>query len=180
MVEARRFDLYSDPMPTVNDLEGYCGETAGALIQLASLVLDPASASGQGETAGHAGCAQAIAGLLALMPRHRARRQCYVPAEILAAAGADIEDLFADAPGEAAGGAIEAMIALAREHLSAFERGAAGLPPALRPAYLPLSFTRRWLDALERAGASLFQHSVEVSPFRRNLSMLGRAAIGWR
>ena len=33
------FDLYDDPMPTLNDLEGYCGETSSALIRLASLVL---------------------------------------------------------------------------------------------------------------------------------------------
>ena len=38
--EARIFDLYDDPMPSRNDLEGYCGETASALIQLASLILD--------------------------------------------------------------------------------------------------------------------------------------------
>ena len=40
-LEARIFDLYDDPMPSRTDLEGYCGETAGALIQLAAMVLDP-------------------------------------------------------------------------------------------------------------------------------------------
>ena len=40
-LEARIFDLYDDPMPTRADLEGYCGETASALIQLAAMVLDP-------------------------------------------------------------------------------------------------------------------------------------------
>ena len=33
-LDARIFDLYDDPMPSRTDLEGYCGETAGALIQL--------------------------------------------------------------------------------------------------------------------------------------------------
>ena len=42
-LDARIFDLYDDPMPTRDDLEGYCGETAAALIQLSSIVLDPAS-----------------------------------------------------------------------------------------------------------------------------------------
>ncbi|TIL84863.1 MAG: phytoene/squalene synthase family protein, partial [Mesorhizobium sp.] len=36
MLEARIFDLYDDPMPSRTDLEGYCGETAAALIQLAA------------------------------------------------------------------------------------------------------------------------------------------------
>ena len=41
-LEARIFDLYDDPMPGRAELEGYCGETASALIQLAALVLDAA------------------------------------------------------------------------------------------------------------------------------------------
>ena len=42
-LEARIFDLYDDPMPGRAELEGYCGETASALIQLAALVLDTRS-----------------------------------------------------------------------------------------------------------------------------------------
>ena len=45
-LEARIFDLYDDPMPSRTDLEGYCGETASALIQLAALVLDRQAAPG--------------------------------------------------------------------------------------------------------------------------------------
>ena len=33
MIEARRFDLYDDPMPSLNDLEGYLGETSSMLMQ---------------------------------------------------------------------------------------------------------------------------------------------------
>ena len=56
-LDARIFDLYDDPMPTRGDLEGYCGETAAAIIQLSSIVLDPAAAADSAELAGHAGCA---------------------------------------------------------------------------------------------------------------------------
>ena len=38
LIEARRFDLYDDPMPTLNDLEGYCGETCSSLFRLAAIV----------------------------------------------------------------------------------------------------------------------------------------------
>ena len=31
LVDARVFDLYDDPMPSLNDLEGYCGETSSSL-----------------------------------------------------------------------------------------------------------------------------------------------------
>jgi uncharacterized protein len=65
MIDARIFDLYDDPMETRVSLEGYAGETASALIQLASLVLVAGGGAKSAEAAGHAGVAQAIAGLLA-------------------------------------------------------------------------------------------------------------------
>ena len=55
MIEARIFDLYNDPMESRPALEGYAGETASALIQLASLVLDPQKAPQSAVAAGHAG-----------------------------------------------------------------------------------------------------------------------------
>ena len=39
LIDARLFDLYDDPMPSLNDLEGYAGETSSALIQLAAIIL---------------------------------------------------------------------------------------------------------------------------------------------
>ena len=127
-LDARIFDLYDDPMPSRNDLEGYCGETASALIQLASLILDASAAPRFADVAGHAGCAQAIAGLLRLLPIHRARGQCYVPKDILAAAGTSPEEFVAGDGGAGARRAVSAMVALARQHLSAFEAGAKNLP----------------------------------------------------
>ena len=77
---------------------------------------------GHAELAGHAGCAQAITGLLRLLPLHRRRGQCYVPKDILAAAGTSPEEFLAGDGGPNARRAVAAMIALAREHLAAFER----------------------------------------------------------
>ncbi|MBO9628702.1 MAG: phytoene/squalene synthase family protein, partial [Shinella sp.] len=64
MIEARIFDVYNDPMESRATLEGYAGETASALIQLASLILDPENAPKSAEAAGHAGVAQTVAGAL--------------------------------------------------------------------------------------------------------------------
>ncbi|MFD0937094.1 phytoene/squalene synthase family protein, partial [Methylobacterium trifolii] len=62
LIDARVFDLYDDPMPRLNDLEGYCGETASALFRLASLVLGDGSEPGGAAAAGHAGVAYGITG----------------------------------------------------------------------------------------------------------------------
>jgi phytoene synthase len=86
MILARRFDIYDDPMPTLNDLEGYLGDTASALIQLAAMILDGDDAKSCGEVSGLAGVAMGVSGILRSLPLDRARGRCFVPAEMLVAA----------------------------------------------------------------------------------------------
>lgn len=179
-LEARIFDLYDDPMPSRTDLEGYCGETASALIQLAALVLDPVEAPRFTELAGHAGCAQAITGLLLLLPLHRARGQCYVPADILAAVGSSPREFLTDDGGPAAGRAVAAMIALAQEHLAAFESAAATLPDSLRSAFLPLALTKAYLVLMSsRDAIAPLSGTVRLSALKRHWLLLRRAGRGW-
>lgn len=179
MLEARIFDLYDDPMPSRTDLEGYCGETAAALIQLAAMVLDPVEAPRFAELAGRAGCAQAMTGLLLLLPLHRGRGQCFVPADILAAAGSSPEEFIAGNGGPGAQRAVAAMISLAREHLSAFERGAAALPGSLRPAFLPLALSRAYLDKMEGSRRAPLGGVARLSALRRHWLLLRHAGKGW-
>ncbi|WP_311028751.1 phytoene/squalene synthase family protein [Mesorhizobium koreense] len=180
MIEARLFDLYDDPMPSRTDLEGYCGETASALIQLAGLVLDRDAALATADLAGHAGCAQAIAGLLRSLPIHLARGQCYVPRDVLSAAGTSPEEFVAEKGGAAGKRAVAAMVALAREHLAQFEEGARDMPVALRPAYLPAAMANAYLSLLSTTSADPFRHIHGISPLRRHLIMARRAFFGWR
>ena len=178
-LEARIFDLYDDPMPTRQDLEGYCGETAAVLIQLAAMILDAGAAPAHAELAGRAGCAQAITGLIRLMPLHRARGQCYVPRDILAAVGSSPE-AFVKGGGDAEVRAVQAMGALAREHLSAFEANAGSLPDALRPAFLPLALTGAYLDRLAGREAAALTQGVDITAVRKHWLMFRRATRGWR
>lgn len=177
-LEARIFDLYDDPMPSTADLEGYCGETASALIQLAALVLDPVAAPSVAQAAGHAGCAQAITGMIRLLPVHRARAQCFFPRDLLAAAGTAPEELVAG-KGEGPIRAVAAMAALARQHFSAFTRHATALPEKLRPAFLPLAPVPAYLDRIEKSPAAALERPVEISSLRRQWLTLRRAMRGW-
>jgi phytoene synthase len=179
-LEARIFDLYDDPMPSRGDLEGYCGETASAIIQLAALILDRGAAPAYAELAGHAGCALAITGLLRLLPIHRARRQCYIPRDILASAGMSPEEFLEASPDGPARHAAEATIALANDHLAAFLKNAPDLPPSLRPAFLPLALVPAYLSKLSRDPAAALKVSARISELRRHWIMLRAASGGWR
>lgn len=178
-LEARIFDLYDDPMPSRADFEGYCGETASALIQLSALVLEPQAAPAFAAAAGHAGCAQAVAGLVRLMPLHLARGQCYVPGDILAAVGASRDDLVAAEGGEAAARALAAFVELGREHAARFEAAARGMPVPLRPAFLPAALARPYLERAAAAGDRALRETLDISPLRRRWMLLRRASRGW-
>ncbi|PHP68389.1 phytoene/squalene synthase family protein [Zhengella mangrovi] len=175
--EARLFDLYDDPMPSLNDLEGYCGETAGAILQMAATILDRPAVDGTGTPAGHAACAQAMTGQIRLMPLHRARGQCYVPAELLAACGLDREAYLGDPDPKRAGALVAALAAKVREHLRMWQETSGQVAPSLRPAYLVMAPVPSYLAVIERTGADCLERTPEISAIRRYWRFL-RAAMG--
>lgn len=177
MIEARIFDLYDDPMETTAMFEGYAGETASALIQLSSLVLDAGAAAGAASMAGHAGVAQAIAGALLLMPAHRARGQLYLPLEILSAVGLDRESFLAGEDRARISAAIEAFAGLGLDHLRK-ARAAGALPRSLVPAYLTVALSEPVLTAAKRKGVAIFDGSLRPPQWRRQLRLLRASVTG--
>jgi phytoene synthase len=165
MIEARIFDLYDDLFEDRNALEGYAGETASALIQLASLVLSPEDASASAEAAGHAGVAQAMAGILLLMPLHRRRGQVYIPADMLAAAGLDRETFLEGDDKQRIGIAIEIFATHALDHIEKARR--AKISRNVFAAYLPVALSGPVITASRKAGAGVFEGEMQLSQLRR-------------
>lgn len=176
MLIAREFDLYEDPMPTRTYLEGYLGETNSALIQLAAVILDPKAAPDVATASGHAGCAQGIAGLLRLLPLHRSRGQCFIPKDLLAAAGTTAEMFVARKDEAAAFRALQAMLALGYEHLNAQRRNPL-IPGQLLPAFQPTELTGMYLDAIAGSGTKALTVPATVSQWRKQLRLFGRALL---
>ncbi|MDK1388169.1 phytoene/squalene synthase family protein [Sinorhizobium sp. 8-89] len=171
MIDARIFDLYDDPMQDRSALEGYAGETASALIQLSSLILDPLNAAKSAEAAGHAGVAQTIAGLLLLLPVHCRRGQVYLPAELLRATGLDRETLLAGSDTEAIDRAIRAFCGLGRDHLAKARQGIGSISSANFFAFTPVALAEPVFDRAEAAGARLLQRPIQPSQWQRQWRM---------
>ncbi|WP_105384739.1 phytoene/squalene synthase family protein [Neorhizobium alkalisoli] len=178
MVEARIFDLYDDPITDRNALEGYAGETASALIQLASLILSAEDAARSAEAAGHAGVAQAIAGFLLLMPVHRQRHQLYLPLDILAATGLDRDAFLRGEDKPRISAAIDAFAGLGLEHL-AKARKAGRVPAPVFPAFLPVALAEPVLRRAARAGPAALDLSLQSPQWRRQIRLL-KAGINRR
>ena len=125
-------------MATVGDLEAYAKSRSSALLALAAQIL---GGMGAEIAAGPAGMAYAIAGLLRAFPLHAARRQLYVPIELLDRHKVRQQDIFAGKGlGRRQSGAFRSARARARPSArgSPADRGAAGVPSS------PLFFRLHW------------------------------------
>ncbi len=163
--EARIFDLYNDAMPSRNDLEGYCGETACAILQMAAMILDADAAKSSAELSGHAGVAQAVSGLLRLLPLHRRRGQVYVPEDMLQAVGVNAEQFIKGDDKQAMQRVVSVLTALAREHYAAFEKQP--MPASLKAAYLPVRLVPVVLKRAENKAGQVAEQGIDLSQLRR-------------
>lgn len=175
LLEARVFDLYDDAMPTLNDLEGYAGETAGALIQMAAIILAAGHDPGSAEAAGHAGVALALVGLLRALPVYTARGQCYLPLGMMRVRGLSRETMAAGELTPELGSLLRDLRTIARQHLSEAERALAEADPAVTPAFLPLALVEPYLERMDRDDYNPFAGPVEVPRWKRQW-ILWRAA----
>jgi phytoene synthase len=174
LIEARAFDLYADPMPSLDAFAAYGRRTASGLIELAARVLDPDRAD-VGELAAPAGIGYATAGLLRAFALHASRGQLYVPADLLDRHQALASDIFAGRTTDALRAALAELRAVARANLDAFAAKRAALPRAMVPAFLLVALVPAYLDRMEARDYDPFATPVEVPQWRRQW-LLWRAA----
>lgn len=166
LVEAREFDLYDDPMPSLQQLEGYCGETSSSLVRLATLILDDGRPAGDADACGHAGVAYAMAGLLRAFPWHASRGQVYVPAEILTRHGVTPGDIAARRKPRNVAAALADLRGHARKHLQSF-RASGPHSGAHAAAFLLVGLVEPQLRCMERSGNDPYAEVAELSQWRR-------------
>src|SRR5262249_22272890 len=148
LIEARAFDLYNDPMPSLDAFAGYGRRTASGVIALAARVLD--AHADMGEAAGPAGLAYATTGLLRAVAPHASRGQIYLPADVLARHGADLSDIPAGRTSDALRAALAELRGFAREHFDLFAACRGALPPTVAPAFLAVALVPAYLKRMER------------------------------
>jgi phytoene synthase len=170
LIEAHAFDLYDDPMPTFEALEGYLRHTSAAVFNLAARICGaPAD-----EASERAGLACGITAVLRSFALNASRRQLFVPVEALEHETTP-DHIFA---GHSSARLINALGLLrnrARAHLAAFETLLPRVPAAAMPAFLPVALVPGYLAAMERADYDPFKSLVEVPQWRRQWA-LWRAA----
>jgi 15-cis-phytoene synthase len=169
LVEARGFDLYDEPVVTLDELETYASKTTSTLFALAARILAGTQAEAVAEPAGRA---YALAGLMRAFPLHAARRQLYLPTDLLDWHAVKTADIFAGRSSSSLNAALAELRNVARRHLATARERLPALPRDALPAFLPLTLVGPALDRLERSDAFA---PAEPAPWRRQW-LLWRAA----
>lgn len=146
LIEAHRFDLYDDPIPSLQHFNAYAGQTDGAMLTLSARVLGADAAQAEA-LAGEAGIALGIMRAINLLPLHASRRQLYLPADLIEQFQVRDEDVFAGTATPALRELIAHLHGVARARLDAAMALLPSIAPTIRPALLQLALLRRQLDA---------------------------------
>ena len=170
LIDARRFDLYDEPMRTLAQLEAYADAAAANLIALAAEIVLGRRAPELDALAFHAGLAQAVAGLLAAFAIHSRRGQLYVPLEILQRHGSGRADVSTNRATPALRAGLAELRSIAHGHLQQARELAARAPTEAMPAFLPVALARPMLARMERGDYDPFA-PVVVAPWRRQWRM---------
>jgi phytoene synthase len=164
LIDEHQFDLYNDPMPTMAALEGYINDTSSALFSLAAGIAGRPSEAVD-HLARHAGLALGFVGVIAALPLDAARRQLFVPQQVLESHGCGIEEVFAGKQTPKLRAALDQLLGEARGHLKTAYALLADVPPQVRPVFLPLAMVDRDLQRMSRADNDPFMPQT-MSRFR--------------
>ncbi len=148
LIDAHVFDVYDDPMPDMAALEAHCRDTSAALYGLRAKVLGVNSPEAV-RIAEHAGLAEGLVDTMLALPRHAARRQLYLPGDLMNLHGVIAEEFFLH---QASQPLKEALAHLRREAASQLQQAIAMLasaPLSARAAFLPLAVIGKNLTRLE-------------------------------
>ncbi len=150
LIDAHVFDVYDDPMPDIAALEAHCRDTSATMYQLRAKILG-AESEEVSRLAEHAGIADGLVQVMLLLPRHAARRQLYLPGDLMRMHGVIADEVFLRRNSEALKETLAHLRNEARRQLDQAMTMLADIPKQSRIAFLPLAMVERNLKWLDRA-----------------------------
>jgi phytoene synthase len=170
-IDAATFDLYDEPLKTLDDLDNHAALTEGLLLSAAAKILGHEGAAIEAVTR-HAGIGLTVERLLLALPKHAARRQLYIPLEVLERHGVEPETLFAGRDSDRLYAALAELRRHARRQLQAARLEAGEAPAGIMPALLPVALIGPLFKRMDRRGYEAFAPEP--------LSRLRRQWLIWR
>lgn len=171
IVDAHAFDLYDEPMATLDDLDNYGVMTQSALLDVAIDILGGGGPEAMMLIRG-AGIAVTVTDVLINLAKQVSRRQMFIPLEVLERHKVDIGEVYAGKTSDALKNALAELRRHARRQMTMARNEAGQVPATIMPALLPLALIGPTLKPMDRRGYEPF----DVEP----LSRLRRQWLIWR
>jgi phytoene synthase len=167
LLQALTFDVYDDPMESVEQLESYGIATAGALIALRAQVLAEGRETGAQAASDAAGAGLALARAVLDFALGR-RRPILAPRALIERHGVSLADARSGGGGDGLRAALAELADAAEARFDEAETRLATLPAALAPAFAPLAAARLDLRRWRLVGAAPF---AAAAPWRRQWAL---------
>jgi phytoene synthase len=165
LIDARRFDLYQDPMPDLPTFEGYAGETNSALYQLGAMILNGGRPVESGDAAGHLGVAHALIGHLRAFGYNASQGRIFLPWDMFAVCGVKDGEVLAGQASDGLAVALTKLSDIAADHLRKAEAAISALPRTVRPGFAPIAVLKSQLRRLDVE--SPFQRTDDIADWRK-------------
>ncbi|WP_455477349.1 phytoene/squalene synthase family protein [Bartonella sp. B41] len=175
--DAQILDLYNNSIVTIQDLETYCGETAGVILQLSCQILDRDTEQNFTKACVHGGIAQVLSSVLRFLSFTKLRYLYRFPDDILEAIGVNREELESNRiDDEKKHQIVEALVALSQDHYTKFYEHFITFPKILRLAFLPLAVIPASLQKAVHLKEKTFQENASL-PLLYRYWLITKAAI---
>jgi phytoene synthase len=169
LIDARSFDVSVKIMPDTVALDDYLAKTAGALFKLAAEIGMAGGRTAEpralGEAVRAAGIAYGLTGLMRALPVHASRGRVDIPEDGLLRHGTSPAQLLAGEESEELTELLADLRETARAALKSARQHLAELPPAARPAFLPLALVDPYLSALQKVDP--LHQVADINPLTR-------------
>ncbi|UGV26839.1 squalene/phytoene synthase family protein [Rhodopseudomonas boonkerdii] len=173
LIDAHVFDLYNDPMPDLAVLESHFRDTSGTLFACAGRILGDRSEAVD-HAAEHLGLAHGVTRIAARLPYDAARRQLYLPHDMLRQNGGSEHEFYAGKLTPAIRATLDQLIKGAQEQLAVAGSMLADVAEPARAAFLPIALVK--YDLGQMADARFDPFELYIRSRLRTLWTLWRAS----
>ena len=173
LIDARAPDPSSAPFADLEALDAYADASSTSLMRIAAHILD--MWADVDIPAREAGMAYGLARILRAIPRCIARGRMPLPADLLAAEGLSVADVFSERDPAALKRTIARVADVAQTHLARVRK--MHIPRETRAAFLPAALVPVCLSQITRRSNPL-RDRHDISQLRRQLILLRSALLG--
>jgi len=166
LIDAHQFDIYQEPMADMAELTRYQTATATSITDLASRVLIGYDALENQSLTDKAGIAWGLGKMLRTLPEQTARKQCFLPADLLSQHQLSSKNVLAREKAVGVRLVVRQILHVLEENLHQLRLKQGDLKKSVLPAFFPAGLADASLKKLTVSRSNLLTRTIRESQLR--------------